>query len=197
MDCLSNLREAVYTEVITMAQTIAAQGALPAARRGGRGKFLVGGFIIIAAIAYLIVTSMQSTAQFFLTVQELKDRGSSLVGKSVRVSGAVVGDSIQYDAKTLELRFTVASVPADQKEIDAQGGLAAVLKAAVNDPNAARMEVVYIGVKPDLMKGEAQAIMDGHIDEKGIFYADTLLMKCPTRYENGVPSQAETAQPAP
>lgn len=189
MDSLSNLREALYTEVITMAQTIAAQGALPAARRGGRGKFLVGGFIIIAAIAYLIVTSMQSTAQFFLTVQELKDRGSSLVGKSVRVSGAVVGDSIQYDAKTLELRFTVASVPADQKEIDAQGGLAAVLKAAVNDPNAARMEVVYIGVKPDLMKGEAQAIMDGHIDENGLFHADTLLMKCPTRYDNGVPSQ--------
>lgn len=189
MDCLSNLREALYTEVITMTQLIAAQGALPAARRGGRGKFLVGGFIIIAAIVYLIVTSMQSTAQFFLTVQELKDRGSSLVGKSVRVSGAVVGDSIQYDAKTLELRFTVASVPADQKEIDAQGGLAAVLKAAVNDPNAARMEVLYIGVKPDLMKGEAQAIMDGRIDEKGLFHADTLLMKCPTRYENGVPSQ--------
>ena len=180
-----------------MAQTIAAQGALPAARRGGRGKFLVGGFIIIAAIVYLIVTSMQSTAQFFLTVQELKDRSGSLVGKSVRVSGAVVGDSIQYDAKTLELRFTVANVPADQKEIDAQGGLAAVLYAAVNDPNAARMQVIYNGVKPDLMKPEAQAIMDGQIDKDGLFHADTLLLKCPTRYENGVSGQAETAQSAP
>ncbi|MEK7788188.1 MAG: cytochrome c maturation protein CcmE, partial [Chloroflexota bacterium] len=101
-----------------------------------------------------------------------------------------IGESIQYDAQKLELRFTVASVPADQKEIDAQGGLAAVLNAAVNDQNAARMEVIYSGVKPDLMKGEAQAIMDGHIDENGLFHADTLLMKCPTRYENAVPTQA-------
>jgi cytochrome c-type biogenesis protein CcmE len=26
--------------------------------------------------------------------------------------------------------------------------------------------------------------MDGHIDENGLFHADTLLMKCPTRYED-------------
>jgi cytochrome c-type biogenesis protein CcmE len=52
------------------------------------------------------------------------------------------------------------------------------------------VEVIYVGVKPDLMKGEAQAIMDGHIDENGLFHADTLLMKCPTRYEGDLPTQA-------
>jgi cytochrome c-type biogenesis protein CcmE len=85
----------------------------------------------------------------------------------------------------------VANVPADQKDIDAQGGLAEVLHQAVIDPTAARMEVSYNGVMPDLMKGEAQAIMDGRIDENGVFHADTLLMKCPTRYESDVPGQAE------
>ena len=172
-----------------MAQTVVSQTA-PVAKTGGlRPKFIVGGLLIIAAIVYLVITSTQSTAQYFLTVQELKDRGTSIVGKSVRVSGAVIGDSIQYDAQKLELRFTVANVPADQKAIDAQGGLAVVLAAAVNDPTAAHMEVVYSGVKPDLMKGEAQAIMDGHIDENGVFRADTLLMKCPTRYEGQLPTQ--------
>ncbi|MEK7311583.1 MAG: cytochrome c maturation protein CcmE [Chloroflexota bacterium] len=173
-----------------MAQTVATQGAASIAKGGGRMKFIVGGLLIIAAIVYLIATSTQSTAQYFFTIQEIKERGASVVGKNVRVSGAVIGDSIQYDAQAFELRFTVANVPADQKEIDAQGGLAAVLKTAVNDPNAARMEVIYVGVKPDLMKGEAQAIMDGHIDENGLFHADTLLMKCPTRYEGDLPTQA-------
>ncbi|MBI3243592.1 MAG: cytochrome c maturation protein CcmE [Chloroflexi bacterium] len=173
-----------------MAQTAVSSGVTPVVKKGGRAKFLIGGLLIVAAIVYLIATSTQSTAQYFLTIQELKDRGSSLVSQDVRVSGAVVAESIQYDAQKLELRFTVASVPADQKEIDAQGGLAAVLNAAVNDPNAARMDVIYNGVKPDLMKGEAQAIMDGHVDENGLFHADTLLMKCPTRYEGAVPSQA-------
>ncbi|MBI4316353.1 MAG: cytochrome c maturation protein CcmE [Chloroflexi bacterium] len=172
-----------------MAQTIATPGTLRAAPRGGRTKFLVGGLLIIAAIAYLIVTSTQNTAQYFYTVQEIKDRGSAVVGQNVRISGAVIGDSIQYDAGALELRFTVANVPADQKQIDAQGGLAAVLKAAVADPKAAHMDVLYVGVKPDLMKGEAQAIMDGRLDSSGLFHADTLLMKCPTRYEDAAPTQ--------
>ena len=173
-----------------MAQTIASQPAAVAKTGGVRPKFVVGGLLILAAVVYLIVTSTQNTAQFFLTVQELKDRGSAIAGQSVRVSGAVIGESIQYDPQKLELRFTVASVPGDQKEIDAQGGLAKVLYDAVNDPNAARMEVIYTGVKPDLMKGEAQAIMDGRIDENGLFHADTLLMKCPTRYESQLPTQA-------
>ena len=173
-----------------MAQTIASQPTAVPKTGGLRPKFIVGGLLIAAAIVYLVVITTQSTAQFFLTVQELKDRGDSIVGKSVRVSGAVIGDSIQYDAQKFELRFTVASVPGDQTEIDAQGGLAKVLYEAVNDPNAARMEVIYTGVKPDLMKGEAQAIMDGRIDENGVFHADTLLMKCPTRYEGSMPEQS-------
>ncbi|MBM4424575.1 MAG: cytochrome c maturation protein CcmE [Chloroflexi bacterium] len=172
-----------------MAETIATSGTI-AAKSGGRMKFIVGGLLIIAAIGYLIYTSIGSTQQYFFTIQELKERGSSVVGDNVRVSGAVIGESIQYDAQALELRFAVANVPADQKEIDALGGLAVVLNVAVNDPTAARMEVIYIGVKPDLMKGEAQAIMDGHIDENGLFHADTLLMKCPTRYEGELPTQA-------
>lgn len=175
-----------------MTQTAANPDTLPAARAGGgRIKFIVGGLLILAAVLYLIITSTRATAQYFLTVEELNARGASVVGQNVRVSGAVIGESIQYDAQKLELRFTVANVPGDQKEVDALGGLAKVLYDAVNDPNAARMEVIYTGVKPDLMKGEAQAIMDGRVDENGLFHADTLLMKCPTRYEEQVSEQAD------
>jgi len=172
-----------------MAQTVATPNSLPA-KGGIKPKFLVGGLLILAAIIYMIVTATQNTAQYFWTIQELQARGSAAIGENVRVSGAVIGDSIQYDAEKLELKFTVANVPGDQKEIDAQGGLAKVLAVAVADPTAPRMEVIYKGVKPDLMKGEAQAIMDGHIDENGLFHADTLLMKCPTRYEGALPTQA-------
>ncbi len=175
-----------------MAQTLATPSIASAkGTKGGiRLKFVVGGLVILAAIIYMIVVSTQNSAQYFLTIQELQARGSAAVDQNVRVSGAVVGDSIQYDAKKLELRFTVANVPGDEKQIDAQGGLAKVLDAAVADPTAPRMQVIYEGVKPDLMKGQAQAIMDGHIDSQGVFHADTLLMKCPTRYEDQLPTQA-------
>ena len=73
------------------------------------------------------------------------------------------------------------------------GGLAEVLHQAVSDPNARRLQVVYIGVKPDLLRHEAQAIMTGRMDDNGVFQASELLLKCPTRYEEEVPLQSSGA----
>ncbi|HLE14352.1 MAG TPA: cytochrome c maturation protein CcmE [Anaerolineales bacterium] len=156
-----------------------------------RAKFLIGGLLIVAAIVYLIITSTQASAQYFLTVDELAARQQEVIGRDVRVSGAVLGDSIQYDAQTLTLSFTVAHVPGDNKDIEAQGGLAEVLHAAAVDPDRTRLEVIYVGPKPDLLRNEAQAIMTGQIGEDGVFHAEELLLKCPTKYEESVPEQAE------
>jgi cytochrome c-type biogenesis protein CcmE len=157
----------------------------------GRAKFIVGGLLIIAAIVYLIVSSTQANAQYFLTVEELHAKGEGVAGRELRISGAVIGDSIQYDPQTMTLNFTVANVPGDNKEIEAQGGLAAVLHAAVIDSSRPRLEVVYTGVKPDLLRNEAQAIMTGRMGSDGKFHAEELLLKCPTKYEEAVPSQVE------
>lgn len=156
-----------------------------------RVKFIIGGLLIIAAIVYLIASSTQASAQYFLTVDELEAKGGEVIGRDLRVSGAVLGDSIEYDPQTLTLKFTVAHVPGDNKDIEAQGGLAAVLHDAVNDPSRTRIQVVYNGVKPDLLRHEAQAIMTGQIDQNGVFHADELLLKCPTKYEEAVPEQSQ------
>lgn len=155
-----------------------------------RSKFILGGLLILAAVIYLIVSSTQAGAEYFMTVDEVRASGKNAIGKTLRLSGAVVGDTIQYDAQTLTLTFEVAHVTGDNKEIEAQGGLAEVLHQAVNDPDRNRLKVIYNGVKPDLLKNEAQAIMTGRLDENGVFHADELLLKCPTRYEEAVPEQA-------
>lgn len=156
----------------------------------GRTKFIVGGLLIVAAIVYLIWTSASANAQYFLTVDEIQAKGSQYIGRQLRVSGAVMGDSIQYDSQNLKLSFTIAHTPGSQKDVDAAGGMAAVLHAAVIDPTRNHLKVVYQGVKPDLLKNEAQAIMTGRLGEDGVFYAEELLLKCPTRYEEAVPNQA-------
>jgi cytochrome c-type biogenesis protein CcmE len=162
----------------------------PQVRAAGRAKFIVGGLLIVAAVIYLIVSSTQANAQYFLTVDELQTKGSSVAGRDLRISGAVIGESIQYDAATLTLTFTVAHVPGDNKDIEAQGGLAQVLHEAVMDPNRNQLQVVYNGVMPDLLRNEAQAIMTGRVGDDGRFYADELLLKCPTKYEEAIPEQS-------
>ncbi len=158
----------------------------------GRSKFIIGGLLILSAVVYLIFSSTKQAAEYFMTVDELKSQSTAVVDKNVRISGAVVGDSIKYDANTLTLTFDVAQVPGDNAEIEAQGGLAAVLKAAVEDPTRTRLKVVYVGPKPDLLRDQAQAIMTGHIDADGVFHAEELLLKCPTKYQEAVPQQVST-----
>lgn len=156
----------------------------------GRAKFIVGGLLILAAVVYLIASSTLASAEYFLTVDELRAKGSSVIGRNLRVSGAVIGDTIQYDPQTLTLTFEVANIPGDNKEIEAAGGLAVVLHQAVIDPLRARLKVIYNGPKPDLLRDEAQAIMTGQLGEDGIFHVDELLLKCPTKYEEALPAQA-------
>jgi cytochrome c-type biogenesis protein CcmE len=156
-----------------------------------RIKFLVGGLVILAAVTYLIISATQASAEYFMTVDELKAKGDSVVDKNLRASGAVIGDSVSYDPQTLMLKFTVANVTADNVEIEKAGGLAVVLHQAVIDPSSSKLQVVYQGAKPDLLRDEAQAIMTGHLGADGIFYADELLLKCPTKYEQAIPQQVQ------
>ena len=157
-------------------------------------KFIIGGLIIVAAIVYLITSSLQANVQYFLTVDEVleKQQAGELSGRNVRLSGAVLGDSIQYDMDTLELSFTIVHVPADLDLVEEEGGLAAALHKAVIDPSRSRLQVVYHGARPDLLQDEAQAILTGELLANGVFEADELLLKCPTKYEGSVPEQIES-----
>jgi cytochrome c-type biogenesis protein CcmE len=160
-------------------------------RSAGRTKFVIGALLIVAAIVYLIASSTQAAAQYYLTIDELVAKGDTVAGRDVKISGAVDGSTIEYDAQSLTLRFTIANVPADMNEIDREGGLAEVLHNAVHDPTTTRLQVVYIGPKPDLLRDEAQAIVTGQMGPDGVFQADELLLKCPTRYQEEVPAQVQ------
>jgi cytochrome c-type biogenesis protein CcmE len=138
-----------------------ASQAQPQARSGAsnkRIKFIIGGAVIAVAIVYLIFTATQSTAAYFLTVEELHDKGSTIYDRNVRVSGKVLGDSVDFNSRDLILRF----------EIIGEGG--------------ETVPIVFNGPKPDQMRHDAEAIVEGKFDGNE-FTAQELLLKCPSRYE--------------
>jgi cytochrome c-type biogenesis protein CcmE len=150
-----------------------------------RLKFMIGGLLLLVGVVYLMISGTSSGARYFITVDELV-KNADYIGKTVRISGSVIGDSIVYDSKNLIIDFTIANIPEDTTN------LAAALHDAVNDPNAARLSVhIENQVKPDLLKHEAQAILTGIMGEDGIFRATELLLKCPSRYEESVPEQSQ------
>ena len=141
------------TELATQAQS---QVGSKAANK--RVKFIIGGAVIALAIVYLIFTTTQSTASYFLTVEELYEKGSTIYDRNVRVSGMVVGDSVDFDSRDLILRF----------EIIGESG--------------ETLPVYFNGPKPDQMRQDAEAIIQGKFDGNE-FTAQELLLKCPSRYE--------------
>ena len=154
-------------------------------------KLIIGVVIIIAAVVYLIASSTLSQSQYFLTVEELQSNPAEYVGKNVRMSGVVLGDTIEYDPQTLELTFQVAQIPGDHRVIEQMGGMSVVLAQAAHDPTLPKMTVYYVGPRPDLLKDEAQAIITGSLDENGIFQASELLLKCPSKYQSELPEQSK------
>jgi len=166
-------------------KSIAAQ---PPKRAGSdRWKYLIGGVLILGAVAYLIITGTLSGASYFITVDQLMN-DPAYVGHSVRLSGAVIGDTIHYDEQTLLIEFTVANVPTQIQD------LGAALHSAVGDPNATHLQVrVEKTVKPDLLQNEAEAILTGTLGTDGIFHATELNLKCPSRFVESGPSQGQVA----
>lgn len=157
--------------------------AIQPTRRHERLKFLIGGLLLLGAVIYLVFSATTSTTQYFMSIDDLMSDPEN-IGKTVRISGAVIGESIVYDNENLILDFTVANV---ESETD---NLALSLYEAVNNPDATRLDIhIDNEVKPDLLQNEAQAILTGSLGEDGVFYATELLLKCPSRYEETAPDQ--------
>ncbi len=154
-------------------------------------KVILGGFVILAALLWLVISATRSSSQYFMTVEEIQSRAAELEGKSLRLSGAVIGESIQYDAEKLQLSFDIVQIPGDHKVIKAMGGMAKVLAEAAADPSLPKISVYYEGVRPDLLQHEAQAIVTGKLGADGVFQASELLLKCPSKYEAELPGQSQ------
>jgi cytochrome c-type biogenesis protein CcmE len=65
-----------------------------------------------------------------------------------------------------------------------------ILKFEVMSESGERLPVVFNGPKPDQMRHDAEAILEGKFDGE-IFTAQSLLLKCPSRYEEGTIEEAQ------
>jgi cytochrome c-type biogenesis protein CcmE len=157
---------------------------LAASGSNNRIKFTIAGILMLVAVGYLIIAGTLGNTQYFVTVESLTS-DPALVGETVRISGAVIGETIEYDEQNLILDFEIAHIP------ETTDDLALTLHQAVTNPTSSRIPVhIENEVMPDLLQNEAQAILTGYLADDGVFYATELLLKCPSRYEEIAPEQA-------
>jgi cytochrome c-type biogenesis protein CcmE len=146
-------------EETTMSSVTAPLPRSGSVKLGGKAKFFVGGLLILAAIAYVTISSFQSNAIYYLTLKELNAQKASLVNQPVRINAPLDKSTIQFDDKTLTLQFNL------------------------KDGNFI-LPVVYKGVKPDTFEQGESVVAEGRLGADGTFQASQILVKCPSKYES-------------
>ncbi len=142
-----------------MQNIIVTDAARPlAGSRGGSLKFVIGGILILAAIAFATLASFQSNTLYYLTLQEFSAQKAKFAGQVVRINGPLDQSSIQIDQKNLVLTFNMK-------------------EGNVVQP------VAYRGVIPDTLTTGESVVAEGKLDSQGVFQASNLLVKCPSKYE--------------
>lgn len=122
-----------------------------------RKRFLIGGIVILLAVAYLGYRGFEGSATYYLTVSEVKEQGGRIAGENVRVNGRVAPSSVDWDAENNILRFVL---------VDEEKGLS----------------VLYKGIVPDAFKADSNVVVEGGLESDGVFHADAILTRCPSKY---------------
>ncbi|HKZ07189.1 MAG TPA: cytochrome c maturation protein CcmE [Methylomirabilota bacterium] len=121
-----------------------------------RAKFLAGGALILAVLAYLVYAGVSQSVVYFVTPAELL--AAPAPGKAYRLGGMVQPGSLTWEPKTLDLRFTLSD-------------------------GKASVPVRHKGTPPDLFGESRGAVVEGAWSGEGYFKASTILAKHSEEYK--------------
>ena len=128
-------------------------------------RTVIGGAVVILAVfAWLLFGGLRENVVFFLTPQELLAKGSDGVGVPVRLGGQVKPGSVTWDAKTLDLRFTVTD-------------------------GAREVNVHSTGAPPQMFRDGMGVIVEGRVGAAGVFQATNLMVKHSNEYRAPKPGE--------
>jgi cytochrome c-type biogenesis protein CcmE len=122
-------------------------------------KIVVG--LSLAAVAFVIMmfSTMPSAGSKEITIADLSKNGSKYEGDYIMTQGLLNKESVKWDADKLELRFELYE--------EGQGTL----------------QVFHKGIKPDNFSEDVIVLVEGFIQKDGVFEAEKVQTKCPTKYE--------------
>jgi len=126
---------------------------------------LIGGGLVIALFGgffYSVVDEGVGAFQYYHTLAELNQAvkdGKADTEAGMRLIGTVVAGSIQKDLQQMQISFRMTDgttqLPVQLTRIDVS----------------------------DLFKDDAHVVVEGHLRKDGVFEAQQLFAKCPTKYE--------------
>jgi len=119
-------------------------------------KLIVGMVVILAALIYLVST-IQSTGQYDTSVDKFM-ADTIAQARKARVGGVVKPGSIEVNLEEIQLNFLLAGLTAS-------------------------MPISYQGPVPDNFAEDREVLVEGKLDENGVFQASKVITKCESKYQ--------------
>lgn len=123
-------------------------------------------FVLAAAFATLLFTTLQDNLQYYKYVDEVVVAPQEWHGKNLQVHGYVVPGSIGRKADSLDYQFDLQH-------------------------NGKVIRAYYSGIVPDTFKADAEVVLTGRLTPTG-FHATDMTAKCPSKYEEAPAGAAAT-----
>jgi len=122
-----------------------------------RMKFAIAGLILIGSLTYLAVAATRGGYVYHVTVDKFQS-SPQYRAQRIRLCGTVDSANCIADSAALSARFNLKGT-------------------------AASVVVQYHGTIPDLFKAGREVVVEGQLDNAGVFQADVLMTKCASKYE--------------
>lgn len=117
------------------------------------------------AVGFMIYSAFPGNVRYYLEVDEFLSDAEYQDGQVLRVSGKLSPDSFYREGDGTQAYFRLVD--------KADNGSGSTLPAA------------YDGVMPDLFfNPHSEIILEGSYGSAGVFQADQILVKCPSKYQS-------------
>ena len=140
----------------------------PAASGSGisvKVRLLLLGAALALAVGFMGYSAFPGNVRYYLEVSEFLADTEYQDGQTLRVAGRLVSDSFQRAGNGTQAHFQL---------VDKEG-----------DGAGPRLAAAYDGVMPDLFfNPHSEIILEGSYSSAGIFHADNILVKCPSKYQS-------------
>lgn len=123
-----------------------------------RIKLLIAGLVLIGSVSYLAVAGVKSGWVYYMHVDDFV-QDTSYQERRVRLFGLVGEENVEVQPAMLTATFD--------------------LRGETNS-----LVVHYQGVVPDTFKPGGEVMVEGKLDDTGVFQADTLMTKCASKYQS-------------
>lgn len=122
-----------------------------------RTKLIIALLAISAAVAYLVQAGVRAGWVYSMEAATFLEN-AEMHDRRVRLSGAVSWENVESNPAMLYAKFDLVS-------------------------NGKSLPVMYRGAVPDMFRPGHDVVLEGRLDDQGVFQADVLLTKCASKYD--------------